>query len=238
MAESDLCVVYWLFNERCVCLWRHGYIGYSQCWPAPLKRHRRNGVPFSNWMILFRGTKRECRDIEWKLRPHSKIGWNCAPGGGHLHRLGAAISPATKKLLSDINKNRPPISDATRDKMRTASTGKTNRGRTGQKKSNEERQRISLAHQGKRLSAEHNAKLQASRLPAAHTGHRHSDEAKNAISQKKIGVAVHSEEHKQRLAERWKGNTLTKDRPWSAARRLAWLKMKENHHANFVRADS
>src|SRR5215831_12510469 len=180
-------LVYWLFNNQCGCVERclacsgthlGGMIGYTRCWPAPLKRHRGNGIPFTDWVILFRGNYYECRQLEWQLRPHERIGWNIAPGGGHLHRLGARHRPETIQELSEIARRRPPASAQTREKLRITSTGRTNRGRTGQKKSDEDCQKISRSRLGKKLSPEHNAKLQAARLPAPHTGHPHTDETK------------------------------------------------------------
>jgi hypothetical protein len=120
------------------------------------------------------------------------------------------------------------ISETTREKWRVASTGRTNRGRIGQKKSEEERRKISLAKTGKKMSEEFCRKnAEKARGNTYHLGHRHSEATKQAISAKKIGVPIHSEETKQRRAERWKGNTLTKGQPWSAARRMAWLQNKE-----------
>ena len=129
--------------------------------------------------------------------------------------------------MSEAGKNRAPISKITRDKLRIASTGRTNRGRINQKKSDEERTKISASQKGKPKSPEHIAKMAASKIGTAfHRGFTHSDETKERIRLKKIGVPIHSEEHKRKLAERWKGNNLTKGKPWSAARRQAQLARK------------
>jgi hypothetical protein len=76
-------VVYWLHDERCVCVWRHGYIGITYRPTQRLQQHRGSGRFSSNlqWTVLFIGTRLQCRQIEFKLRPTQDIGWNHAPGG-------------------------------------------------------------------------------------------------------------------------------------------------------------
>lgn len=84
------CIVYWLYDERCICPWRHGYIGVSIEFDARLQRHRLRagtrkgavGVPaIFNHKILFIGTLDECLALEEQFRPHRGIGWNRARGG-------------------------------------------------------------------------------------------------------------------------------------------------------------
>lgn len=236
MADSRLAqrtgVVYWLFDETCICPRWHGYVGITSVWPRPLWRHkkRQRFPPNFSHAFLFRGIYADCRKLEWELRPDRFIGWNRGVGGGK-GRLGVKASAASKQRMSEAAKRKPPISAETREKLRIASTGRTNRGRVGQCKSDEERQKISHSHRGKVLSREHLAKLMAARNPAAHLGHRHSRETKERIRQKKLGVPIHSDEEKRRRADKWKGNSLTKGKPWSAARRLAWLSRKEADQA-------
>jgi hypothetical protein len=87
MAKAT-CVIYWLHDSRCVCPWRHGYIGISTWLQHRLAAHRRGQgtsarVPANfSYQILFKGTAAECRALEYKLRPHFDIGWNHNPGGG------------------------------------------------------------------------------------------------------------------------------------------------------------
>ena len=93
------CVVYWLHDDRCVCPWRHGYIGISQRYSVRLWRHRKDDrwpLDFTA-TVLFEGTKLECRALEHRLRPHFHIGWNENPGGGKTH--GPKISAALKGLV-------------------------------------------------------------------------------------------------------------------------------------------
>ena len=81
---------------------------------------------------------------------------------------------------------------------------------------------------GKHVSDETRHKLSLRMIGTAlHRGHLHTEETKQIIRKKKTGVPIHSDEFKQHRAERWKGNSLTKGKPWSAARRLAWLQRKE-----------
>jgi len=81
-------VIYWLYDERCVCPWRHGYVGMTVSWPHRLFRHRTESeFPTKHFQgqILFQGTIKQCLKLEQQLRPIAKIGWNKLPGGlaGH-----------------------------------------------------------------------------------------------------------------------------------------------------------
>jgi hypothetical protein len=82
------------------------------------------------------------------LRPTRGIGWNRGVGGG-LARLGYRATETAKQNMREAAKRKPPISDETREKLRIASTGRTNRGRIGQKKSNEEIAKIVASTTGK-----------------------------------------------------------------------------------------
>ena len=226
-AEYKLCVVYWLYDDDCVCLWRHGYIGITKGWKGRLKNHRRK---FRNrafkFKILFEGSVAECRMFEYALRPIRNIGWNTGVGGGKS-RFGVKASESSRQKMREAQLRRPSTSAETREKLRIASTGRTNCGRIGQKKSPEERAKISVSHMGKKQSAEHNAKMGATKIGNKYRlGKDHSEETRLKIARSKRGVAVHSEEHKRKLAERWQGNALTKGKPWSSARRLAHLQRR------------
>ena len=217
------CVVYWLFDEQCVCLWRHGYVGITQHWKRRLSAHRRQLQQQFEYQVLFRGSKAECQQRELQLRPSRDIGWNKYPGG-NMARLGARHTQEAKQKMSEAAKRRPPMSEATKEKHRLRMLGTTNKGRVGQKKSPEEIAKIAAGHRGVPESEATRQKLSQRMIGNQHhLGHKHSDQTKEQIRQAKIGVPVHSEEFKQKRAERWTGNTLTKGKPWSAARRLAWL---------------
>lgn len=82
------CCVYWLFDDHCICLWRHGYIGVTINLTRRLAGHRRgNGrgtklLPENfQFEILFTGTSAQCFELEQHLRPVPMIGWNRARGG-------------------------------------------------------------------------------------------------------------------------------------------------------------
>lgn len=124
------CVVYWLFDDRCVCVWRHGYVGISTEADARLKRHRLRagtrksavGVPaIFNHKILFTGTVDGCVALEEKLRPHKNIGWNRAIGGREPW-LNYKHDDEMRAKLSTIasNRKRKPHSPETRAKMKAA----------------------------------------------------------------------------------------------------------------------
>jgi hypothetical protein len=75
-------VVYWLFDDRCVCPWSHGYIGISGRIARRLNQHRESGrFPNFEVRILFNGPKNDCLALEAKLRPRPSIGWNVGVGG-------------------------------------------------------------------------------------------------------------------------------------------------------------
>jgi predicted GIY-YIG superfamily endonuclease len=85
MNEKPQCVVYWLRDDRCVCPWRHGYIGISINLTSRLKRHRskRGTIKIKQFeaTVLFRGTVDECFALEREIRPNPFVGWNIAEGG-------------------------------------------------------------------------------------------------------------------------------------------------------------
>jgi hypothetical protein len=81
-------VVYWLFNARCICPWRHGYIGMTVDWPHRMYRHRSESeFPVTDFQgrVLFEGTIKQCLAFEQRLRPVAGIGWNKYPGGRAGH---------------------------------------------------------------------------------------------------------------------------------------------------------
>jgi hypothetical protein len=229
LSPQTECVVYWLFDDKCVCPWKHGYVGITIYPRKRITQHRVDGRLPANFqsLVLFRGSIDECLALEERLRPYPFIGWNRSHGGGHT-QAGFKHSEGSRQQMSEAAKQRPPISDETREKLRIANTGRTNRGRIAQLKSEEEREKIARAQRGKRRSAEVVQQMSLRMLgKQLHAGHRHSEQTKAQISQKKTGHPIHSEAHKQRLAARMKGNSYTKDKPWSAARRTAWLSRKE-----------
>lgn len=88
--------VYWLFDERCVCPWRHGYIGVCNNLPHRLFNHRRNRRFPPNWdwkILLTAPTEAECHKVERDFRPRHNIGWNQGIGG---YRSGAGLAGVPK----------------------------------------------------------------------------------------------------------------------------------------------
>lgn len=76
------CVLYWLYDDRCICPWRHGYIGVTVRLTNRLSAHRRSGhFPNFHCQILFTGSIIECAALEFKMRPNGMIGWNVGCGG-------------------------------------------------------------------------------------------------------------------------------------------------------------
>jgi hypothetical protein len=214
-----------LFDETCVTPEHDGYVGVTQDIKRRTGQHRRRGgfPPGFEVRVLNQGTLAECRAVEWRLRPASFIGWNLAVGGkpsvNHTEAVRAKIRAARR---------RQTISDETREKLRAASRGRTNKGRLGQKKSPEEIAKIAAANIGRKASETTRVKQAEKKRGNKHRlGKYHSETTREIIRFKKTGVAVHSEQHKQILRDRWIGNSLTKGQPWSAARRLAWLSTKE-----------
>jgi len=105
-----ICVVYWLYDERCICPWRHGYIGISTVWLTHRRGQHRRGhgtikgarlVPaIFNEQILFVGTVSECQALELELRPHPRIGWNLYRGG-HKGSLGYRHTLETRENMAE-----------------------------------------------------------------------------------------------------------------------------------------
>jgi predicted GIY-YIG superfamily endonuclease len=78
-------VVYWLHDDRCICLWRHGYIGVTNRLPQRMHQHRHGHVfrshPDAHCTVVFEGTCDECLALEREMRPTDHIGWNIGFGG-------------------------------------------------------------------------------------------------------------------------------------------------------------
>ena len=219
------CVVYWLYDDNCVCLWRHGYVGVSGEWKGRLKNHRKTFGKEVKWQVLFNGTRQECYVLEGKLRPDRFIGWNdCAGGQNPRGHLGKKHSEETRKLLRQKSIGYRH-SDEAKKLISLAGMGRTNKGRLGQKKSEEERRKISLSHTGKTLSEDHCRKISALKIGNKNRlGKFHSEQTKQQIRLKKIGVPIHSEEFKKKQRERLaQRNRANKGKPWTDARRQAQL---------------
>jgi hypothetical protein len=100
MDKTTSCLVYWLYDNHCVCPWRHGYVGISANWSRRLKRHRSNRGAFQ-WKHLFVGSIDDCLNLERRLRPQPGIGWNEAPGGEY----GGGSAPKKQKTRELMRKS-------------------------------------------------------------------------------------------------------------------------------------
>jgi hypothetical protein len=103
MPRAQTATLYWLYDDRCVCIWRHGYIGMTVDWPHRMHRHRSESkfLPHDfKGQVLFQGTIRQCTNWEKTLRPIAGIGWNKLPGGlsGHASK-GVPKSPEHREKM-------------------------------------------------------------------------------------------------------------------------------------------
>jgi len=151
------CVLYWLHDERCICLQKHGYVGITTNWVRRLSQHQNNKrfpVNFE-WSIIFTGTRAECLVLEHQLRPESGIGWNRSQGGKPVIeftdevRINMRKSKRTKEqIVADraINKNA---------KTSPEKRLKYSIGGMGFVRSEESKAKQSASTKGKKKSAEH-----------------------------------------------------------------------------------
>jgi len=87
---AKLFVVYWLYDETCICIWSDGYVGFTgQSPPERFSQHQRTKgryrrVPKNfKSRVVFRGSVKQCEAWERTLRPHTFIGWNILAGGSN-----------------------------------------------------------------------------------------------------------------------------------------------------------
>lgn len=128
--------VYWIHLSEHTDMFTEGYIGITS--KSPLERFKghikatRQGFDYplnraiekyGNKLIvqtILIGSKEYCCEIERKLRPEQRIGWNLAVGGDKP-RLGQIFSEEALKKISAKMKNRN-VSMLTRFKRGTPST--------------------------------------------------------------------------------------------------------------------
>jgi hypothetical protein len=202
--STEICCVYWLFDETCSVPENDGYIGITNNPRQRRAEHRSlNKLRWTGFKILFVGTRDECLERELGYRPHPGIGWNCNSGGGS----GKTFAKETRRKISENQKWRR-ASEATKAKMRAAhanrspelramyrALAKGNKSRTGQKASAEERAKQSKARLGNK-----NAVGNKNRV-----GKKHSDESIRLMSEAKKGNkyrigAKHSDETKAKMS--------------------------------------
>jgi hypothetical protein len=74
-------IVYWAFDATCSDPADSGYIGVTEDRHARLSQLRKRLSSDARMLILFKGTREECLDLERRLRPRKSMGWNKAIGG-------------------------------------------------------------------------------------------------------------------------------------------------------------
>jgi hypothetical protein len=163
------CVVYWLYDEQCVCMWKHGYIGVSTNFRSRLKQHRAERRGFKH-CVVFEGSSQECYALEAVLRPTAFVGWNAAPGGEggpsqprsleHRQKIREAAlrryaNPDERKKMSELQKGR---------KFTPEWCANIAAGKQGTKASDATRAKMSAIRKGRRrapFTLEHRANIAA-----------------------------------------------------------------------------
>lgn len=98
------CYVYWIYNNDCIDISKHGYIGVTKHPDIRSRVHERRNknIPKNVTMkIIFVGTRQECFDKELEFRPTAGIGWNKAIGGSHGWQTGFIHSEETKQKMKE-----------------------------------------------------------------------------------------------------------------------------------------
>lgn len=222
-------VVYWIREQSHTDLMTQGYIGVSGNVSKRFAAHRnmengtnaylRHAIQKHGWdnmvkSVLLMADKEYCLDIERKLRPADKIGWNLTVGGGYPpvtsgpqpQRRGRAawnkgktgiFSPEALAVLREKHLGRVPPNK-------------------GVPLSDEQRQKLSKALKG-RVSPRKGAKLPAElveQISAKNRGRVQSAEERAMRSRALAGIkksVPRSEEHKRKLGaiakgKRWYNN--------------------------------
>jgi len=204
-AESVSCV-YWVHKPEHTDILRQGYVGISKRFKRRIwehlkltqNRYLKNAINKYGWDNLIKekvliGKEDYCLEIEAKLRPSDKIGWNLIKGGnkppiniGNFKKgmtawnKGKTLSKETKEKLRQSTKAQWQ-QEGMREMFSNIKKGKPS-NRLGKTNSDEHRLKISIAKIGKpsgkkgiKMSQEHNdrmkelAKLQAWTCPHCNT---------------------------------------------------------------------
>jgi predicted GIY-YIG superfamily endonuclease len=221
--------VYWIREQSHTDLMTQGYIGVSGDVEKRFASHKgmwsgtnnylRNAIKKHGWdnlakSVLLISTKEYCLDIERKLRPADKIGWNLTIGGGYPPVIRGE-RPELKGRVS-WNKGRVGLCSAeTLERMRQKRLG-VSPANKGVPLSDEHRQKVSKALKG-RVSPRKGAKLSAElveRISAKNRGRVQSAEERAMRSAVLKGIkksAPMSDEHRAKLGliakgKRWYNN--------------------------------
>ena len=97
---KNFCYVYWAHLKEHTDIFSEGYVGFTSRTPEErLREHiQESGHPNKNLTHFHRAlkkykddivldtvcisTEKYCLDVEYRLRPKDRVGWNCVPGGG------------------------------------------------------------------------------------------------------------------------------------------------------------
>ena len=138
--------MYWIRHKDHTDMFSQGYIGVSKDVQNRWKYHKRckqnahltNAIALYGWNNLIKQIVIEaeidyCLDIERKIRPSDKIGWNIVKGGGLPPSVpwnkGIPATEEVRKRLSEMGKGRPSprkgvkLSEETKQKIRLAKLG-------------------------------------------------------------------------------------------------------------------
>lgn len=124
--------VYWLHDETCVDPQNDGYVGITINFKRRMACHRRSNKFPAHFTIsiLYEGSRDECREIEFGMRPKWNMGWNRAPGGAICSSAawnkGIPMSEKSKSKLKASKKGIKlgPCSEETKRKIGIANTGR------------------------------------------------------------------------------------------------------------------
>ena len=220
--------VYWIREQSHTDLMTQGYIGVSGDVEKRFASHKgmwsgtnnylKNAIKKHGWdnlakSVLLISTKEYCLDIERKLRPADKIGWNLTIGGGYPPVIFGE-RPELKGRVS-WNKGKTGVYSAeTLERMRKNRIGVSPPNK-GVPLSDEHRQKVSKALKG-RVSPRKGAKLSAElveRISAKNRGRVQSAEERAMRSAVLRGIPKPplSDDHKHKLGllakgKRWYNN--------------------------------
>jgi hypothetical protein len=198
---GNACFVYWIRCADHNDITKQGYVGISKNttvrWNHHSKKkenqHLANAANLHGWDNLVKeivvvSTRDYCLELETKLRPASKIGWNIAAGGGN-----PPPDFGVKFQKGHVGWRRGIVTpDDVRKKISASLTGRPNRNKgtfvkgmtpwnQGKNMSDETKAKVSKAKKGSKLSAETCAKMSASRM--GKTPYKMTDEIKAKISE-------------------------------------------------------
>lgn len=251
--------VYWIREQSHTDIMTQGYIGVSGnvdgrfashkgMWSGT-NAHLRHAIKKYGWgnlikSVLFYANKEYCLNIERKLRPAEKIGWNLTIGGG----MPPTLSGPQPHLRGRIAWNKGKIgvfSSETLVKMRQAKLGKSPANK-GVPITDEHRQKLSKALKG-RVSPRKGVKLPpelVERIATKNRGRIQSVEERAMRSKALKGIKKiksMTDEHKRKIGMNSKGKKwfnngtisifcLPQNKPtgFDAGRITPWLCKKEN----------